>query len=162
MLENFSAKFESIFRVFFIVWVCLWGGLDVSTLIYNYGSFYKLNTNQIGFWWLNTFGNLITVVIGILLLFLMGSVPGRIFDRKKIKTITLMTVLTCFYYLFFTLIKIFASAIFKDADVFIREFAFQSLWIMPSVIMLIIHMFYYSNLGLFNREISGKKPVEND
>ncbi len=162
MLENFSAKFESIFRVFFIVWVCFWGGLDISTLIYNYGSFYKLNTNQIGFWWLNTFGNLITVVIGILLLFLMANVPGLIFDRKKIKTITLMTVLTCFYYLFFTLIKVFASAIFNKPEDFIRDFAFQSLWIMPSVIMLIIHMFYYSNLGLFNRELSGKKPVEND
>ncbi len=162
MFENFSTKFESVFRVIFIVWVCLWGGLDVATLLTKYASF-DMNTikmDDLGRWWLSTFGTLIGVVLGVLLLFLMASIPSRIAEQKPIKTITLMTVLTCFYYLTVTAIKIFTSLIFNsDPTQIIRELAFLSMWIMPSIIMLVIHMFYYTNLGVYNRELAADEKA---
>ena len=73
MFETFSKKFESVFRVIFIVWVCFWGVINFADLLYQYASFNnsaKQTTAELGQWWLMTFGNLVTVTLGVILLFL--------------------------------------------------------------------------------------------
>ena len=162
MFDTFSTKFESVFRVIFIVWVCLWGGIDASTLLSKYAGFNfdTISNDDLGRWWLTTFGSLIGIALGVLLLFMMAAVPSRIIEKKPIKTITLMTILTCFYYLTVTAIKIFTSLIFNsDPSRIIRELAFLSMWMMPSIIILVIHMFYYTNLGVYNRELIAEEKV---
>ena len=162
MFETFSNKFESIFRVIFIIWVCFWGGIDFIDLLYKYASFdnLTLSSDVLGQWWLTTFGNLVAVTLGVLLLFLMGAVPSMIENRKPIKTITLMTVLSCFYYLLLTMVKIFVSIVFKSNAEAYRDLIGLSMWLMPSIILLIIHMFYYSNLRVYNRELAESKETK--
>jgi hypothetical protein len=163
MFETFSKKFESVFRVIFIVWVCFWGVINFADLLYQYASFNnsaKQTTAELGQWWLMTFGNLVTVTLGVILLFLMSAVPRLIETHKTIKTITLMTILTCFYYLTFTMIKIFISIIYKSPEQAFRDLIGLSMWLMPSIILLIIHMFYYSNLRVYNQELAESKEIK--
>jgi hypothetical protein len=163
MFETFSKKFESVFRIIFVVWVCFWGVINFTNLLYQYASFnnsQNQTTTELGQWWLMTFGNLITVTLGVILLFLMSAVPRLIETRKMVRTITLMTVLTCFYYLFYTMIEIFVSIIYKSPEQAFRDLIGLSMWLMPSIILLIIHMFYYSNLRVYNRELAESRETK--
>ena len=154
MLENFSKQFESGFRVFFMVWVSFWGVLNVFGLLSKYASFggYKSQPGELGYWWMNTFGSVITVAVGVFLLFMMAGIPSIIAKKKKIKNIPMMTVLACVYYLFITTVSIFAEAIFKP-DKFTEAFVFLSMWMLPSIILLIVHILYFSNLRKYNEEL---------
>ena len=162
MFETFSNKFESVFRITFVVWVCFWGVINFTDLVYQYASFNdspNQTINELGQWWLMTFGNLITVALGVILLFLMSAIPRLIETHKMIKNITLMTVLTCFYYLSFTMIKVFISIVYKSPEQAFRDLIGLSMWLMPSIILMVIHIFYYSNLRVYNQELAQSKET---
>lgn len=44
------------------------------------------------------------------------------------------------------------SAVFNP-DEFVNKFAFATLWLLPSIIMLVFHIFYYINLNKYNKEV---------
>ena len=156
MFDNeFSPKFESVFRVFFIIWVSIWGLYNIVNLLVNYASLSaagELAGNTLGLWWIETLGIVVSITCGLVLLFMMTSVPSRIAKGKVITKIGLMTTLAVFYYLFFTVADIFANAVFNSAD-FVQEFVFLSAWLLPSVVILIFHMAYFSDLRAYNREL---------
>ena len=162
MFEEFSYKYESSFRSFFIVWVIGWSVVNGIRALYNYSDF-ALNTSQsagispeLGLWWFNTVGQIIGLAVGIILIFWMTSVPSRISKRKKINSIGLFAGLAVLYYLFATVIDIFATAFF-DPSVFGTTVIFKTAWLLPSIIILILHVFYFMNLGVYNDELE-KNP----
>ena len=157
MSENFSKNFENTFRIFFICWVSFWAVINTVNLLVSYAVFERANTsNQIAAWGLDTFGQILTITFGIVLFCMMIGVPSRINALKKITNITTMTVLAVFYYLLFTLIKTFSLAMFKPEN-FAKDFIFQMLWLLPSIIILVFHMLYFANLRKHNEEIELKK-----
>lgn len=155
--DEFSPKFESVFRVFFIIWVCFWGVIDIFTLLGNYAAINvgEITTTNLGEWWVNILSTLVGITCGMVLLFIMTTIPSRIAKSKKITKIGLMTTLAVVYYLFPTFADIFASALF-DAVNFPIEFARLSAWLLPSIIMLVFHIAYFSDLRAFNRELGSK------
>jgi uncharacterized membrane protein len=161
MFEKFSAQFESGFRIFFIVWVSFWGFINLSGLLTQYAQFASISEKptQLGYWWLNTMGTVVTVAIGIFLFFMMVSVAGRIRDGLKINNISLMTAMAVFYYLFVTIVQIFAGAIFKP-ETFSKDFVFLTAWLLPSIIIMVVHILYFNNLGVYNRSL--KKTVNQE
>jgi hypothetical protein len=163
MFDKFSAQFESGFRVFFIVWVSFWGFINVGNLLAQYSQFTTIaeKPTQLGFWWLNTMGTVVTVAIGVLLFFMMIGVAGRVRDNVKINNITMMTIMAVFYYLFVTVVQIFAGAIFKP-ETFSKDFVFLTAWLLPSIILMVIHILYFNNLGVYNRSLKGKTIQDNE
>lgn len=160
MFESFSKTFESTFRIIFICWVCFWGFLDVSKLLFSYASFGSNPTsNVLGFWWVNTLGQVITLAVGIFLLFLMTSIPGRIAKNKKVTGVPVMTTLAVVYYLFVTIAQIFATAIFKSSE-FTQQFIFLSAWLLPSIIIMVVHILYFVNIGKYNQALENGNAVE--
>jgi hypothetical protein len=156
MFEEFSYKFESNFRSFFIVWVLGWSVVNAFRVVFNYSD-YALQNNttispELGIWWFNTVGQVIGLAVGIFLIFWMSAIPSRLSKRKKINSIGLFSGLAVVYYLFATMIDVFASAIFKP-ETFAVDLIFKSAWLLPSVIILILHIFYFMNLGKYNEEL---------
>ena len=162
MFETFSKTFESTFRIIFICWVCFWGFFDLSQLIFSYASFAgsKPSSNVLGFWWVNTLGQVIAVSLGVFLLFMMINIPGRIAALKKVSNISLMIAMVVAYYLTKTIAQIFATAIFKAPD-FASEFIFLSAWLFPSLILMVVHILYFVNVGKYNLTLEQKSPVQN-
>ncbi len=154
MFETFSKSFESTFRIIFICWVCFWGFFDISQLLFSYASFAgsKPASNVLGFWWINTLGQVIAVALGIFLLFLMSNIPSRIAAMKKVTNIPLMITMAVAYYLTKTIAQIFATAIFKASD-FASEFVFLSAWLLPSIIFMVVHILYFVNVGKYNQTL---------
>jgi hypothetical protein len=161
MFESFSKTFESTFRVIFICWVCVWGFFDISKLLFSYASFAGSNptSNVLGFWWVTTLGQVITLAVGIFLLFLMANIPGRIAKLKKVTGVPLMTTLAVVYYLFVTIAQIFATAIFKSSE-FTQEFIFLSAWLFPSIIIMVVHILYFVNIGKYNQTLESNNSVQ--
>jgi hypothetical protein len=154
MFETFSARFESIFRVIFIIWVSFWGLLNLGGLLVQYASFSTSSSDlNLGEWWLNTMATVLTITVGLVLLFFMSTLPGRIKNKKKIGSIPLMLALVVVYYLFATGVQIFAKAIFSPTT-FATDFVFLSAWLFPSIILMVIHILYFVNLSKYNEELS--------
>lgn len=151
MFEQYSKTFESVFRIIFIIWVSLWGTIDLANLVINYISFGKYQkVSELGYWLSGVFGLVVGLSTGITLLFLMVNIPSLVSRKKKITTIPLMLVLIFFYYLFVTLTKILASAIFRPEN-FTRSLVFLVAWLLPSIVIMIIHIFYIQNLRRYNQ-----------
>lgn len=152
MFEEFSPKYESGFRTFFIIWVIGWTMFNLWQVGVNYIDYESITAGgdaALAEWWFDTFGKIISVSIGFILLFWMSSVPQRIGKGKKISGIPLFMTLTVVYYLFGTIVNLFTAALFNPED-FVEQFVFGTMWLMPSIIILILHMLYYSNLQKYN------------
>lgn len=158
MFDEFSPKYESSFRVIFIIWVVIWSFINAFRILNNYisysnkGSFIGTDYTSIGHWWFSTFGLIIGLAIGIFLLFWMASVPSRIGKNKKIGNIGILMSATVVYYLFGTIVSAMGSALFNP-DSFVEDFAFLTLWLLPSIIILVFHIIYYTNLNKYNEEV---------
>jgi len=158
MFDEFSPRYESTFRPFFIVLVLLWTVINGFRILQNYitfannGSFLGTDYVGIGHWWFSTFGLIIGFSIGIFLLFWMSFVPSRIEKNKKIGAIGVLMGITVVYYLFGTVVNLMGAALFNP-DEFVDAFAFGTLWLLPSVIILVFHIFYYINLNKYNKEV---------
>jgi hypothetical protein len=158
MFEEFSYKYESYFRAFFIVWVLGWSVVNGFRVLFNYSEFAVNNSveaglsPELGLWWFNTVGQVIGLAVGIMLIFWMASVPSRVAKRKKISSVGLFAGLAVVYYLFATIVDIFASAFFAP-DTFAADLVFKSAWLLPSIIILILHSLYFMNLGKYNEEL---------
>ena len=153
MFENFSKKFESVFRTVFIVWVCFWGFINLLTLLFQYVSFAGNGGDDLIRWWFSILGQVVTITLGILLLFMMSNIPSRILKRKRITTIPVMIFMTVVYYLFVTCLELVSNAIFSPEN-FARDFIFTTAWLMPSIVLLVIHLLYYNNLMKYNEELT--------
>jgi len=158
MFDEFSPKYESSFRVVFVIWVLFWAVVNIFQILRNYAdyastsSFIGSDYVNLGHWWFITFGMIIGFAIGIFLLFWTVSVPSRIEKNKKIGSIGILMSATVVYYFFTTIIDLMGSALFNPEN-FINDFAFGTLWLLPSIIILVFHMFYYINLQKHNKEV---------
>jgi hypothetical protein len=155
MFESFSKSFETTFRIFFICWVSFWAFVNILSLITSYTMFSSNPANLpggLGAWWINTMSQIVTLSLGAFLLFLMINVAYRISKNKKILNIGLMTTVTVFYYLTITIIQIVSEALFRP-ETLLTTLVFMSTWIMPSIIILIVHILYFSNLRKYNSEL---------
>ena len=155
MFENFNKSFDGGFRAIFVVWFLFWGLSDLFRLIYQYGSFYantNASTNDLLTWWLSTFGNIIALTIGLFLFFMMLNSGNNISEKKIVKGINTMQILAICYYLFYTIFKILIE-MYSNKQELIRMLIFSSAWILPSIVLLIIHLMYLQNLDTYNKEL---------
>lgn len=155
MFENFNKSFDSGFRAIFVTWFIFWGLSDLFRLIYQYGSFYSntsATTNELLTWWLSTFGNIIALTIGLFLFFMMLNSGNRISEKKIVKGINTMQILAVCYYLFYTIFKILIEFYTSKQDP-TRMLIFSSAWILPSIVLLIVHLAYLQNLDTYNKEL---------
>ena len=165
MFETFSKQFEGYFKNFFGIWVLFWGTINVGQLLFSYAQFANNSesiTRQpggLGLWWLNTLATVLTISVGIFLYFMMNSNHTRVAKSKKISNIGIMTGLAVIYYLMKTGVEIFGNAIFDPSN-FATAFIGLTAWLFPSVIMLVVHILYFTNLSKFNEELEGATVVE--
>jgi len=153
MFEEFSKTFESAFRVFFIIWVSFWGVINIINLLYTYATFDLSANNDLVAWFINAVGQVITVTLGIFLLFIMANVPARIRKGKKIGNTSLITTLAVCYYLIANILNIGAVLITNPDDA-ARNLVFQTAWLLPSIVLMIIHILYVSNLSTYNNSLA--------
>lgn len=155
MLESYSKFFESVFRTIFLVWFCFWGCLDIFNLLLKYADFAQAKQQAGGllYWFIEVFALIVSLSAGLTLFFFTINIPAAVVQRKRIGSIPLMTILVVFYYLLITLIKILASAVFKP-DSFVEDVVFLIAWLLPSLVMLVVHLFYMHNLRLYNHSLS--------
>ncbi len=157
MFETFSKTFESTFRTIFICWVCLWGFFNMVSLFISYASFSTTASNtSVASWGLNTLGDILTLTFGIVLFCMMIATAGNIAKNKKVTNIPLMTGLAVLYYLFRTIMQILGEAIYRP-ETFGKQFIFLVMWLLPSIILMVIHIIYFNNLGKYNEELRHPK-----
>jgi|LakMenEpi03Aug12_release.lakeMendotaPanAssembly.Ray.scaffolds.fasta_scaffold26453_6 hypothetical protein len=163
MFENFSKTYEGVFRVIFIIWVSLWGFINLINLIVKYASFSSIYDNggsQLGLWWVDTIGHVLTITFGISLFSFMLTIPGKIKKNKPVTNVSLMVALVIFYYLFITVMNIVANLLF-DPGGFAKYFAFSTAWLLPSIVLMVFHILYFVNVNRYNVELEEKQPTNN-
>jgi hypothetical protein len=152
-MSKFSHNFESIFRIFAILWISGWLFFNGLKLILQYTDFFMRDYSggQLGLWWIQTTSNVVSIGLGATLLAFTITARGVIERAKKFTNLNLMMAILPFYYLFVTVINIFANYVLKP-DGFDKYFTFQTAWLFPSIIMLVFHVFYIYNLGKYNEQ----------
>lgn len=166
MFEEFSPRFESAFRTFFILWVVGWAIFNGFGSLAQYAQFsvnsYS-NDSQLLEWWFRIIVSILAFTLGIVLLFWASNIPNRIKKLKPVSNISLFIGLTVVYYLFPTVSDILISISFNtDGASALRLFVFKTAWLFPSIIVLVFHMLYYMNINKYNEllEDSNKQPKE--
>lgn len=155
MFESFSKTYEITIRVIFIVWVSLWGFINLISLVVQYASFssiYDGGGNALGLWWVNTIGHVLTITFGISLFAFMMTIPGKLRKGKRIPNISFMVSLAVFYYLFITVMNIVANLLFDPGN-FAKYFAFSTAWLLPSIVLMVFHILYFVNINRYNIEL---------
>lgn len=160
MFEEFSKQFESVFRVFFIVWVSGWGLYNIGNLLLGYSEIADTSdSNELGLFFFSTLGHVVTITCGIFLLFMMSNVPGRIAKAKKATKLGIMTALVVVYYLFVTILDLFSRTIFAPED-FAEDFVKITAWLLPSIVIMVIHILYISNLRKYNETLQSAQGAK--
>ena len=168
MFEEFSPRFESAFRTFFILWVVGWAIVNGFGSLAQYAEFsvssYS-NDSQLLEWWFRIIVSILAFTLGIVLLFWASNIPNRIKKLKPIANISIFIGLTIVYYLFPTVSDILISISFNtDGASALRLFVFKTAWLFPSIIVLVFHMLYYVNINKYNEllEESKDKPQNSN
>jgi hypothetical protein len=153
MFEEFSPRFESTFRAFFMLWVIGWAFFNGFDTLRQYAEFGYSGTSDnpslLLAWFFNLATSILALTLGIVLLFWASNVPNRIKKLKHITNISLFIGLTVVYYLLPTISTILITAIFTP-EKGLRTFIFQAGWLLPSVVILVFHMLYYMNINKYN------------
>jgi len=163
MFEEFSPRFESAFRTFFLLWVVGWAVFNGFDALRQYAEFgysgTTENTNLLLAWFFNLATSILAFTLGIVLLFWASNVPTRIKKLKPIRNISFFTGITIVYYLFPTISNILTDMLFNDTAG-LSSFIFQAGWLLPSVVILVFHLLYYMNINKYNEllEESQKNP----
>lgn len=161
MFEEFSPRYESAFRTFFILWVVGWAIFNGFGSLARYAEFsvssYS-NDAQLLEWWFGIIVSILAFTLGIVLLFWASNIPNRIKKLKPINNISLFIGLTILYYLFPTVADIIISIAFNnDGASALSLFVFKTAWLFPSVIVLVFHMIYYVNINKYNELLEESK-----
>jgi Na+/melibiose symporter-like transporter len=156
MFESYSSRYESGFRIFFIVWVCIWTLANASELIVNYASFTYSNDVDPFQWLFRIFGVVASLSIGIVLLFYMSSVSSIVKKQKPISSLAMWIALAVVYYFFKTGFDFLGILIFDNGEDIGRRLVFLVGWFMPSAIILGLHIAYFMNLFKYNEELEEK------
>jgi hypothetical protein len=156
MFDDFSKQFESAFRIFFIIWVSFWGVINIISLLLTYVSFGSASDSDLLGWFINSLGQVITITLGVFLLFIMSNIPARIKKATPIKSIGLITTLAVCYYLVANLFNI-AAVLVTNPDDATRNLVFQVAWLLPSIVIMVIHILYTINLSAYNSSLEAKK-----
>jgi ABC-type uncharacterized transport system permease subunit len=160
MFEGFSNVFEKSFRIFFIIWVSIWSLVNASQSLILFASFnYQFDSfsddRALLRWWLTTIGSLIGLTIGIILLFFMSSAATRIRDSKMIKGTGFWLAISVLYYLIPTALSLTAEVFFGDINrSTLNLLIFNSVWIFPSIVLLVLHIIYFTNLNTYNSQLA--------
>jgi NADH:ubiquinone oxidoreductase subunit 5 (subunit L)/multisubunit Na+/H+ antiporter MnhA subunit len=168
MFEEFSPRYESAFRTFFILWVVGWAVFNGFDSLAKYAEFSFSSSSsdaELLEWWFRIIVSILASTLGIVLLFWSSNIPNRIKKLKPITNISLFIGLTIVYYLFPTISDILISISFNtDGASALRLFVFQTAWLFPSIIVLVFHMLYYVNINKYNEllEESKNKPKKSD
>jgi len=168
MFEEFSPRYESAFRTFFILWVVGWAVINGFTALGSYAQFtvgsYS-NDAQLLEWWFKIIVSILALTLGIVLLFWSSNVPPRIKKLRPIGNVSLFIGLTVIYYLFPTVANILIDIAFNtDSSSVLELFVFQTAWLFPSIILLVFHMLYYFNINKYNEllEESRNQPQNSN
>ncbi len=154
MFENFSKGYESFFRVITIIWVCAWTFINVSQTMALYYTLYSSDKDIASQDIFRIILNWITVIVGIVMVGVMISVGNKVEKTKKIGTVALLAFLGTVYYLFYTVMNLIITVITaSDARSIQKEILFNTVWIIPSLVMLVCHYFYVANIAKYNQEI---------
>ena len=156
MFEHFSVDYEKGFRIFFTAWAIIWSVVNVVTLISNYVMLLNAADDQVFKTWIIGFGNIIALAVGILTLLIMGAIASKIRQKRTLISLPFLSLLVFIYYTFNTSINLFVSFTGPNP---IKTLAFQSLWLLPTVIVAVLHGVYIFNLSLYNFAI--KNPSTN-
>lgn len=153
MFDEFSPRFESAFRAFFMLWVIGWAFFNGFDALRQYAEFgysgSTENANLLLEWFFSLATSILALTLGIVLLFWASNVPNRIKKLKPIKNISLFIGLTIVYYLFPTISNILIDMLFNPTAG-LSAFIFQAGWLLPSVVILVFHMLYYININKYN------------
>lgn len=160
MFENFSNILERSFRTFFIFWVCFWTFINGSQSILFLASFnfsVENNDNALFNWWFVTLAALIGLTLGVVLLFFMSSCAAQIKKSKAIKGIGFWLTLSVLYYVIPTVLNLTGNVLFNNSnDSVLQVLVFNSVWIFPSIVLLVIHVLYFKNLDTYNSDLKGQ------
>jgi hypothetical protein len=152
MFESFSKTYESTVRTLTIIWVVIWSVINLT----NYGTslvtYESLSGADKGVWLFNSLGAFVGFVVGILLIFLLAGVGSKIMKSKKVTTITLITIMSCVYFILPSMADIFGTAVFAPAA-FINKLPKTIIWLLPSITFLLLSIFYTVNLSKYNEEL---------
>lgn len=151
MFHEYSKKFESGYRAFFTVWVVLWVTFNIGDFLYKLASYSNITENpaEIGKWLFGSVGAFVGLALGILLLFILNSVPEIIAKNKVLTNVGLILVLGVVYFLFPTFVSVVGNSMFDPRN-FIKWFPFTLVWLMPSLLILGLHIAYCVNLNKYN------------
>ncbi len=137
------------------MWVSGWGLINILTLLTGYAEIAgSSDSNELGLFFMSTLGQVVTITCGIFLLFMMANIPGRIAKAKKVTKLGIMTALVVVYYLFVTVLELFAKTIFAP-ETFAQDFVKISAWLLPSIVIMVIHILYISNVRKYNETLQG-------
>ena len=155
MFPEYSKKFESGYRSFFTVWVTIWTIINITQFLFNLVDYSRIAEDPalVGIWLFNSIGSFIGLALGILLLFILNSVPQIVAKNKVLTNVGLITVLGVIYFLFPTFVNVLANSVF-DPTQFIKWFPFTIVWLMPSLLILGLHIVYCMNLNKYNEGLS--------
>lgn len=165
MFEEFSPRFESSFRSFFMIWVIGWAVINGFTALSSYGQFSLSGAGygddaELLRWWFKIITSILALTLGLVLLFWSSNVPDRIKKLKIITNIPLFVGLTIVYYLFPTLSNIVIDMAFNaGGETLLRMFVFQTAWLFPSIILLGFHMVYYVNINKYNETLLESQAI---
>jgi hypothetical protein len=153
MFEKFSATFESTFRLIAISWIIVWSVINVLTYTVQFGTYANLTAPEKGEWLFKSLGSFIGFVLGVILIFMFISAGKAIAAGQKVTTATIITILSCIYFMIPTLADIFGMAAFNPTQ-FVEDLPKLIMWFLPSITLLIISIMYTSNLGKYNHELA--------
>lgn len=155
MFPEYSKKYESGYRSFFTIWVVIWTVFNIGDFLVKLLQYESIagNSTKVGQWLFNSMGSFIGLALGILLLFILNSVPDVANKKKVITNVGLIMILGVVYFLFPTFVSIFGNSVFEPAQ-FIKWFPFTIVWLMPSLLIMGLHIVYCLNLNKYNETLS--------
>jgi Na+/melibiose symporter-like transporter len=156
MFESFSKGYESFFRVVTIIWVVMWTFINASQTITQYFTLYNTDKDIQAQDILGVILNWITIIVGIALVGLMIAISNRIEKKKIVKSLPILGTLGVVYYLFKTFMDLIITVMVKSDSVrgIQKELLFNTIWIIPSIILLVCHFVYIVNVSKYNQELT--------
>ncbi len=112
MFPEYSKKYEAGYRSFFTIWVVIWTVFNIGDFLVKLLQYESISnsTTKVGQWLFNSMGSFIGLTLGILLLFILNSVPDVANKKKVMTNVGLIMVLGVVYFLFPTFVSIFGNS----------------------------------------------------
>lgn len=154
MFDSFSKHYESVYRTIITIWIIIWSIINGGVFLYSLATYSTIrdNSNEVGRWFFDSLSSLIGIGIGILLLILLNNAYSSIRKTKPVKTSNLILSLGILYFLLPSFTSLLGVSLFNPND-FIKDIPFIVIWLIPSLGLLVAHIFYSMNIGVYNESL---------